>query len=184
MEALRQLVPICDNKMVASVLNRNGLVTAHGHRWCRMAITSLRSKRGIAVHSSERQRAEGWMNLTEAAARLGVSPKTIRKAAEGGEINAMHPLHDAPWIFRRADIDDPYSESGSRSASTARWDPQDRIDVSSISRFQLHTEVKQYETYLYQATKWPTHRPANAQWANGRRGYAGVCLSVRNSASE
>lgn len=106
-EAIRQLVLICDDKMVASVLNRNGLVTANGHRWCRMAIASLRNKRGIAVHSPERQRAEGWMNLTEAAARLGVSSKTIRRAAEAGEINAMHPLHDAPWVFRRDDIDDP-----------------------------------------------------------------------------
>ncbi len=106
-EAIRQLALICDDKMVASILNRNGLVTVQGHRWCRMAITSLRNKRGIAVHSPERQRTEGWMNLTEAAARLGVSQKTIRRAAEAGEINAMHPLHDAPWIFRRADLDAP-----------------------------------------------------------------------------
>lgn len=106
-EAIRQLVLICNDKMVAAVLNRNGLVTVHGHRWSRTAIVSLRNKRGIAVHSSERQQAEGWMNLTEAAARLGVSPKTLRRAAEDGEISAMHPLHDAPWIFRRSDIDDP-----------------------------------------------------------------------------
>jgi DNA invertase Pin-like site-specific DNA recombinase/ribosomal protein L28 len=106
-EAIRQLALICDDKMVASVLNRNGLVTAQGHRWSRTAIASLRNKRGIAVHSLARQHVEGWMNLTEAAARLGVSPKTIRRAAESGEIDAMHPLHDAPWIFRRADIDDP-----------------------------------------------------------------------------
>jgi DNA invertase Pin-like site-specific DNA recombinase/ribosomal protein L28 len=106
-EAIRQLVLICNDKMVAAVLNRNGLVTVHGHRWTRTAIVSLRNKRGIAVHSSERQQAAGWMNLTEAAARLGVSPKTLRRVAEDGEIDAMHPLHDSPWIFRRADIDAP-----------------------------------------------------------------------------
>jgi hypothetical protein len=106
-EAIRQLVFICDDKLVASILNRNGIVTARGHRWSRMAITSLRNKRGIAVHSPERQRAEGWMNLTEAAAHLGVSPKTVRRAVEDGAIDAMHPLHDAPWIFKRADIDAP-----------------------------------------------------------------------------
>jgi hypothetical protein len=106
-EAIRQLALICNDKIVAAVLNRNGLLTAHGHRWSRTAIVSLRNKRGIAVHSSERQQAAGWMNLTEAAARLGVSPKTLRRVVEDGEINAMHPLHEAPWIFRRADIDDP-----------------------------------------------------------------------------
>lgn len=111
-DAIRQLVLICDDKTVAAVLNRNGVVTAHGHRWCRMAIASLRNKRGIAVYSRERQRDEGWMNLTQAAARLGVSPKTIRRAAESGEIKAMHPLHDSPWIFRGADIDDPAFRKG------------------------------------------------------------------------
>jgi ribosomal protein L28 len=106
-DAIRQLVLICNDKVVAAVLNRNGLVTVHGHRWTRTAIVSFRNKRGIAVHSSERQQAEGWMTLTDAAARLGVSPKTLRRAAEDGEVDAMHPLHAAPWIFRRADIDAP-----------------------------------------------------------------------------
>ena len=59
------------------------------------------------------------MNLTEAAARLGVSSKTIRRAAEAGGINAMHPLHDAPWIFRRTDIDDPVFRQGVRPGEKA-----------------------------------------------------------------
>jgi hypothetical protein len=42
------------------------------------------------------------MNLTKAAAFLSVSTKTLRLAAEGGEIEAEHPLADGPWLFRRA----------------------------------------------------------------------------------
>jgi Helix-turn-helix domain len=42
------------------------------------------------------------MNLTQAAALLGISLKTLRTAAEQGEIEATHPLAEGPWLFRRA----------------------------------------------------------------------------------
>ena len=41
------------------------------------------------------------MNLTEAAAFIGVSPKTLRLAVERGDITAEHPLSNGPWIFNR-----------------------------------------------------------------------------------
>lgn len=41
------------------------------------------------------------MNLTEAAAVLGISPRTLRLAVERGEIQADHPLADGPWVFNR-----------------------------------------------------------------------------------
>ena len=42
------------------------------------------------------------MTLTQAAALLGISPKTLRLAAERGEIEAAHPLAEGPWLFKRA----------------------------------------------------------------------------------
>ena len=104
--AVRQLAYVCSDKVIAGFLNRNGVLTARGNRWVRMSVTSLRTRRGIAVYSAEGQRADGWMNLTEAAAHLGVAPKTLRRAAERQEIQAMHPLHDGPWVFNRTDLDD------------------------------------------------------------------------------
>jgi hypothetical protein len=32
---------------------------------------------------------------------LGIAPRTLRLAAEAGEIEGGHPLPDGPWIFRR-----------------------------------------------------------------------------------
>jgi hypothetical protein len=83
-DAVRELALVCDDKAIASYLNRNGTLTARGNRWCRMAIASLRSKRGIAAHSTDRQQLEGWMNLTQAAAHLGVTSKTVRRLVEEG----------------------------------------------------------------------------------------------------
>ena len=104
---VRQLAHVCNDKVIAGYLNRNDILTARGNRWARMSVTSLRNKKEIAVYSPGGQQAGGWMNLTEAAAHLDVVPKTLRRAAEQREINAMHPLHDGPWVFNRTDLDDP-----------------------------------------------------------------------------
>ena len=99
--AVRHLVRVCSDKEIAGVLNRNGLLTGRGNRWTQMRVTSLRSKHDIPCHSPEQRRSEGWMTLTEAACFLGISPRTLRLAAERGEVDGTHPLGDGPWIFNR-----------------------------------------------------------------------------------
>ena len=46
-----------------------------------------------------------------AAEFLGISQKTLRLAAESGEIDAVHPLPDGPWIFRCADLEGPAAQT-------------------------------------------------------------------------
>jgi hypothetical protein len=43
--------------------------------------------------------------LARPAAHLRISPKTLRLAAECGEIDALHPLPEGPWILSRAVLD-------------------------------------------------------------------------------
>ena len=100
--AVRQLVLIADDAVIAGVLNRNGLVTGYGNRWTRERVTSLRSHHRIAVYKPAEDGIEPWLNLSKAARLLHVAPKTLRLAAEAGEIEALHPLPDGPWIFNRA----------------------------------------------------------------------------------
>jgi hypothetical protein len=68
-------------------------------------VTALRSHHRIPVYRPAPEGIEPWLNLTQAAAHLGISPKTLRLAAERGEITAIHPLADGPWIFSRTDLD-------------------------------------------------------------------------------
>ena len=91
--------------MIAGFLNRNGLKTGRGNRFTQMRVTSLRTYHEISNYSEETKVAEGWMNLTEAAAFLGLSSRTVRLAVERGELPGEHPLHDGPWVFRRADLE-------------------------------------------------------------------------------
>lgn len=104
-EAVKILSRTCRDDMIAGVLNRNGLRTGRGNRWTRERVTSLRCKRGIPVHSAKRQDAEGWMTLTQAAAHLGLAPISLRRAVERGDVEALHPLPDGPWVFVRKHLD-------------------------------------------------------------------------------
>ena len=67
--AIRVLARICSDDVLASTLNRNGLLTGRGNRWTRERVTALRTHHRIACYDRDRRASEGWMNLTEAAQR-------------------------------------------------------------------------------------------------------------------
>jgi DNA invertase Pin-like site-specific DNA recombinase len=100
--AVRQLALIASDDLIAGVLNRNDLKTGHGNRWTRERVTSLRSHHRIPVFKHAADGVEPWLNLSDAAKLLKVAPKTLRLAAETGEIKASHPLPNGPWVFARA----------------------------------------------------------------------------------
>ena len=90
------LAQTCTDEVIAGVLNRHDLRTGRGNRWTRERVTALRSTHQIPCYAAERRTAEGWRNLTEAAAFLGIAPKSLRRAVERGEITALHPLAHGP----------------------------------------------------------------------------------------
>ena len=62
-DAVRQLVLIANDDVIAGVLNRNGLTTDNGNRWTRERVTALRSYRKIPVFRSQIAGMEPWANL-------------------------------------------------------------------------------------------------------------------------
>jgi hypothetical protein len=104
-DAVRQLVLIGNDDLIAGLLNRNRLMTGKGNRWTRERVTSLRSHHKIPVYRPAENGAEPWLNLTRAAAYLAISPKTLRIAVGNAEIEALHPLPEGPWLFSRATLD-------------------------------------------------------------------------------
>ena len=106
-QVVRILASICADNWIATYLNRNGLCTGPGNRWTPERVVSLRNYHGIPVYSEQRRRSEGWMNLGEAAFHLNVVSKTLRLAAQRGDVPSLHPLGDGPWVFKRADLDLP-----------------------------------------------------------------------------
>ena len=47
------------------------------------------------------------MNLTQAAAYLGISTVTLRLAAKKDKIKGEHPLANGPWLFNREALETP-----------------------------------------------------------------------------
>jgi DNA invertase Pin-like site-specific DNA recombinase len=115
--AVRILARICTDRIIAGVLNRNGLRTGRGNRWISQRVVQLRNWNNIPVFSRETCQAEGWLNLTGAAAFLGIGASTLRLAVEQGRVAGEHPLADGPWVFRRADLE---SEAATRVVQRAR----------------------------------------------------------------
>jgi DNA invertase Pin-like site-specific DNA recombinase len=120
-EAVRQMVLIATDELIAGLLNRNGLRTGNGNRWTRERVTSLRSHHRIPAFRPTEDGIEPWLNLSDAAKLLKVTPKTLRLAAEAGEIEAGHPLPDGPWLFTRAAL---ATEAAQSIAERARQNPR------------------------------------------------------------
>jgi len=119
--AVRLFVLIANDDLIAGILNRNGLVTGHGNRWTRERVTALRSHHKIPVFRPSQDGIEPWLTLNKAAALLGVSTKTLRLAAEAGEVEGDHPLPQGPWIFNRSAL----GQSGAQELlSRARKNPR------------------------------------------------------------
>ena len=106
-DAIRVLSRICTDDHIAALLTRNGFKTSTDLRWTRTRLKGIRLSHGIAVFDPQRKQAEGWMTLSEAATHLDVSPLTVRRAVERGEVEALHPLSDGPWLLTRTDLDRP-----------------------------------------------------------------------------
>ncbi len=121
--AVRQLSLILKDDVIAGVLNRNGLRTGNGNRWTRERVTSLRSSYKIPVYRSVESTCEPYLNLRNAAALVGVAPRTLRLAVEAGEIAAMRPLAEGPWIFKREDLTGAAAKTIAQRARTGPKHP-------------------------------------------------------------
>jgi len=131
--AVRQLVLIAKDDLIAGILNRNGLQTGNGHRWTRERVTSMRSNYRIPVFKAADNGIEPWLNLSNAAKLLKVTPKTLRLAAEAGKIQAIHPLPDGPWIFARAALaTSPAQSLAERARQTPKYPTGSQLDQQSL----------------------------------------------------
>jgi hypothetical protein len=119
--AVRQLVLIANDDLIAGILDRNGLVMGNGNRWTRECVTSMRSNHQIPVHRPAEDGIEPWLNLSKAAQLLKITTKTLRPAAEAGEVEVVHPLPDGRWIFARAALT---TSAAQAIAERARQNPK------------------------------------------------------------
>jgi hypothetical protein len=104
LEAIRQLSMVMSDVDVAKALGRAGLRTRRGLTWSGHRVASIRCSQKIPVFSGERKRELGCMTLVEAAEALAVSTRTLKRAIVRGELKAVQPVKNGPWILFEADL--------------------------------------------------------------------------------
>jgi hypothetical protein len=63
---------------------------------------------------------EPWLKLNNAAALLGISGKALRIDGDSGEIDAIHPPAEGPWVFSRSILDSSQGRAITDSAKRSK----------------------------------------------------------------
>ena len=139
--AVRQLVLIANDDLIAGILNRNGLVTGNGNRWTRERVTSMRSHHRIPVFKPAADGIEPWLNLSKAARllklrrrRCGWRPKPAR-SKRSIPCRTDHGFSPAPPSTHQLPNRSPSGPG--RTQNT----PRDRIPTSKASSLQSHSQM-------------------------------------------
>ncbi|MGB9792662.1 MAG: recombinase family protein [Thermacetogeniaceae bacterium] len=104
-ELVRDLAHVASDREIARILNRLHLKTGRDNTWTEGRVRSLRNYQGIPVYSPEEQAHARWLNMTQAAEYLGVSPMSVRRLLSSGVIQGKQIVACAPWIIRKEDLD-------------------------------------------------------------------------------
>ncbi len=139
--AVRTLALIARDDVIAGILNRNGLRTGHGNRWTRERVTSLRSSYRIPVHAEAAGGIKPRLNLSQAAAVVGVAARTLRLAAERGEIDAHTPLRMAHGCSVAPISTVPPPRTSCRAPETTPNTPRYLTPRSKTSSYQRYSEM-------------------------------------------
>jgi excisionase family DNA binding protein len=102
---IRALARVQPDSGIASILNRLGRHTAHGHTWTESRVRSFRADHQIAVYQEGERLNRGELTLDEAAKVLRVSTETVRRLIARKRLPAMQACAGAPWIIARDDLE-------------------------------------------------------------------------------
>jgi hypothetical protein len=116
-DLVRVLARQMPDKAIASVLNRAGKRTGRGNGWTSSRVCSLRNNHRIASYRDGERRERGEVTLDEAAASLSVSPSSVRRLIQDGQLAANQLCKGAPWVIKASDLE---RDDVKRAASARR----------------------------------------------------------------
>lgn len=105
LKVIRSMAGPWSDSEIAATLNRMGMRTGVGNTWTGYLVQRTREKYRIRSAQSERMK-EGWLTMSQAAAKLGVTNHVIRRLIEDGVLAAEQAVPQAPWRIREATLED------------------------------------------------------------------------------
>lgn len=104
-DLIRALANLQPDSMIASILNRMKMTTAHGKSWTAKLVCSTRCHHDIPVYRNTDRLTRGELTVNEAAARLHVTPTTVLRMIRQHRIDATQVCANAPWILRQEAVE-------------------------------------------------------------------------------
>lgn len=105
-DLLRELARLLPDSQIARLLNRLGRRTGQGRTWTEGRVRSARRYYEIPAYVSGERCDRGELNLGEAAEQLNVSRMSVLRLIREGRLRARQPCPGAPWIIRKADLEE------------------------------------------------------------------------------
>jgi DNA invertase Pin-like site-specific DNA recombinase len=131
-----ELAEVCEDRQIASILNRLGYRTGADNTWTASRIASARHRRGVAPYDTGRTPA--WSTAQQAADHLGISEASVRRLLHLGVLPGTQIVPHAPWVIRPECLDLPDVQAAVRAIQNRRKLPpsaseQDPIPFLSIT---------------------------------------------------
>ena len=95
-EVIREMAGKFSNQQIAATLNRLGLRTGAQHTWTEGRVRSARQYHGLPACEAN-GKSDQILTLDEAAQRLGISPRSVRRLIEQKVLPAGQAVAYAPW---------------------------------------------------------------------------------------
>lgn len=118
-ELVRELVKVCDDRMIAITLNRLGHRTGQENNWNVSRVIAFRHTHGMPKFE---QRTD-WLTLEQAARALNVSTTAVQTLIRKAILPARQVVECAPWIIERKDLDLPAVQAATHSVQRGRRFP-------------------------------------------------------------
>ena len=132
LKVIRSMAGPWSDAEIAATLNRIGMRTGVGNTWTGYLVQRTREKYRIRGVQSEKMK-EGWLTMSQAAAKLGVTNHAIRRLIKDGTLTADQAVPQAPWRIREADLEDPRVLDACRDRRPCRADDDNQLSMFTAS---------------------------------------------------
>jgi hypothetical protein len=101
---VRRLACYYPDSVIAGIVNRQGRITAYGHRFQTSHVASLRNHWNIPCFERRTDLPDGeLLTVRKAAAALAIAPSTLHRLLNDGIIAGEQPTPGGPWRIRLTD---------------------------------------------------------------------------------
>ena len=106
LKVIRSMAGPWSDAEIAATLNRMGMRTGMGNTWTGSLVLNARTHYRIRGVQSEKMK-EGWLTMSQAAVKLGVTNHVIRRLIKDGILAGDQAVPQAPWRIRETALEAP-----------------------------------------------------------------------------